>query len=91
MKEPVKTYLLGIVGETLYISGNCGDYYTATLDKFNKQDLVEYGVIEYPNRDYIECQLYGMSYEEYLVYIEEMSKLDEHEDTTSNDIDDLPF
>lgn len=85
--------LIGIIGNTLYIEPFYGgDHeHTATLSDYVKNDLIERGVPVFPNYDYIEAFLYGMTYEEYIeqkIVWEENDKLKESQDLDSGD---LPF
>jgi len=62
------TTILGIIGLTLYLAPFYGgdNEHRATITKYEKEDLLERGVKEYPSYDYIEAMLHGMTYEEYL-------------------------
>jgi len=64
--------LIGIFGNTLYIEPfYAGDHeHQATISNQTKVELIERGVKEYLSYDYIEAILHGLSYEDYLIMLE---------------------
>lgn len=86
--------LIGIIGNTLYIEPFYGGDHAheATISDYVKNDLIERGVPVFPNYDYIEAFLYGMTYEEYIkqliVWEENETELKESQDLNSEN---LPF
>lgn len=79
--------IIGIVGNVLYIEPfYAGDHaHEAVISNETKKDLLERGVVEYPNYDYVLAILHGLSYEDYL---EMMSRPTE---TTEKGDSNLPF
>jgi hypothetical protein len=95
----METTILGIVGNRMYLApfyGGDNDH-CFTITNYEKKDLLERGVKEYPSYDYIEAKLYGKTYEEYLEMLasqEEHSRQRAIEDSLRNKSisdDDLPF
>jgi|688.fasta_scaffold1484068_1 hypothetical protein len=64
----IETTILGIVGNYMYIApfyagDNDHHFY---ISNFQKSDLLERNVKEYPSYQHIEALLYNLTYEEYL-------------------------
>lgn len=79
--------IIGIVENVLYIRPfYAGDHsHKAVISNETKEDLLERGVVEYPNYDHIEASLHGLSYEDYLEMMSRSTERTEEGDS------DLPF
>ena len=72
----METRILGIVGTTLYIQGfYAGDYYHQLLIPDHELGPLTYsGIPVYDNINYIDCQTHGMTYDQYMEYLELYNK-----------------
>jgi hypothetical protein len=79
--------IIGIVENVLYIEPfYAGDYaHEAVISNETKKDLLERGVVEYPNYDYVLAILHGLSYEDYLEMMSRPTEATEKGDSN------LPF
>ena len=94
------TTILGIVNNTMYLApfyGGDNDH-SFIISEYQKRDLIERGVEEYPSYNYIEAKLHGITYEEYLEMCasqKEYAKKREIEDSLKSkhipEDDGLPF
>lgn len=68
--------ILGIIDNTVYIQPfYAGDHaHQLIVTSCEKADFIKHGAVEYPSYDYIEAQLYGKTYDEYMEYIAEMNR-----------------
>lgn len=79
--------IIGIVENVLYIEPfYAGDHaHEAVISNETKKDLLERGVVEYPNYDYVLAILHGLSYEDYLEMMSRPTEVTEKGDSN------LPF
>lgn len=79
--------IIGIVENVLYIEPfYAGDHaHEAVISNETKTDLLERGVVEYPNYDYVLAILHGLSYEDYLEMMSRPTEATEKGDSN------LPF
>ena len=72
----METRILGIVGTTLYIQGfYAGDNsHQLFIPEYELQAFIDAGIPVYDDIDYIECQEYGMTYNQYMEYLERYNK-----------------
>ena len=70
------TRILGIIGNAVYIQGfYAGDYYHQLLIPAHElQAFIDAGIPVYDDIDYIECQTHGMTYDQYMEYLELSNK-----------------
>jgi hypothetical protein len=72
----METRILGIVGNTLYIQGfYAGDHFhQLIIPKHELDAFIDSGIPVYDNINYIECQEHGMTYDQYMEYLEQYNK-----------------
>lgn len=69
----METRILGIIGNAVYIQGfYAGDnYHQLLIPAHELNSFIDSGRIPiYDNIDYIECQTHGMTYDQYMEYLE---------------------
>jgi len=66
----METTILGIIGDQMILAPLYGgdNEHSYTISKNEKDDLIRVGVKEYTDYDYIDAQVYGKTYEEYMEY-----------------------
>jgi hypothetical protein len=72
----METRILGIVGNVLFIQGfYAGDHmHTLIVPEHELEDFIYHGVPVYENRHHIDCQEHGMTYDEYMEYVNDPFK-----------------
>jgi hypothetical protein len=67
----METRILGIVGNILFIQGfYAGDnYHELIIPTYEIDVFIESGIPVYDNIGYIECQVHGMEYDQYIDYV----------------------
>jgi hypothetical protein len=72
----METRILGIVGKTLYIQGfYAGDHFHQLYIPEHELDaFIDSGIPVYDNINYIHCQTHGMTYDQYMEYLEQYNK-----------------
>ena len=88
--------IIGIIGNSLFLEPfYAGDHeHCAQISDMTKDDLIDRGIPVFPNYDYIEAHLYGISYEELLnrrVDWETQRLRDLEEHVSQEDNSELPF
>lgn len=90
--------IMGIVGRTMFVEPFYGgdNIHEFPIPDGEYQDLLDAGVAVYPNRDHIDCQVYGKTYEEYLEMCENWEKQAQENrmarnSRTEQESTDLPF
>jgi hypothetical protein len=72
----METRILGIIDNILYIQGfYAGDHYhQLIIPEHELQSFIDSGIPVYDNISYIECQIHGMTYYQYMEYLEQYNK-----------------
>ena len=72
----METRILGIIDNILYIQGfYAGDHYhQLIIPEHELQSFIDSGIPVYDNIGYIECQTHGMTYYQYMEYLEQYNK-----------------
>jgi hypothetical protein len=72
----METRILGIVGKTLYIQGfYAGDHFHQLyIPEHELNAFIDSGIPVYDNINYIHCQTHGMTYYQYMEYLEQYNK-----------------
>ena len=68
--------IIGIIGNTLYIQGfYAGDnYHQLIIPEHELDAFIDNKVPVYDNISYIECQEHGMTYDQFMEYLEQYNK-----------------
>jgi hypothetical protein len=72
----METRILGIVGNTLYIQGfYAGDHFHQLyIPEHELNAFIDSEIPVYDNINYIHCQTHGMTYDQYMEYLEQYNK-----------------
>jgi hypothetical protein len=72
----METRILGIIDNVLFIQGfYAGDHnHHLIIPEHELQSFIDAGVPVYDDYNYIECQGHGMTYNQYMEYLERYNK-----------------
>ena len=68
----METRILGIIDNVLFIQGfYAGDHnHHLIIPEYELQSFIDAGIPVYDDYNYIECQAHGMTYDQYMEYLE---------------------